>query len=176
MTTPAVAMRFRPGLFLLVFVAVYGVLHVLYFALPDTVLRNGVHYYGIVMPAATALNLIAPGEAVSADRGTLRSARASLEIVRGCDGAGVAFLLVAAVAASAAGIRRKLLGILAGVALVYLLNELRVIGLYFVVAYRNDWFAPLHNYFVPMLLIVASVLFFLWWMAWAQSPERAAAT
>ncbi len=159
--------RFRPLLFLLIFPAAYGVLHFLYFALPDRLLRDVVHYYAIVLPAAALLNFIAPHEAVSALHGSLRSGRASLEIVRGCDGAGVMFLLVAALIASAADIRRKLLGILGAISLIYILNELRVIALYFVVAYRNEWFGPLHNYFVPMLVIAASVLFFLWWASLA---------
>jgi len=149
----------------------YAMLHFLYFALPDHLLRDGVHYYGIVLPAAKLLNVVAPLEAVSAQHGTLQSAKASLEIVRGCDGAGVIFLLVAALIASSAGAKHKVMGILSGVVLIYVLNELRVIVMYFVVVYRNDWFSPLHNYFVPMLLIMTSVLFFLWWTTWAQ--ERA---
>lgn len=160
---------FRPVLFLVLFPAIYGILHFLYFALPDHVLREDVHYYAIVLPAAKVLNAVAPREAVSAEQGTLQSARASLQIVRGCDGAGVAFLLVAALLASPAAFKHKLWGIAGGVAMVYLLNELRVVALYFVAAYRNGWFNSLHNYFVPMLLIVASVLFFFWWTTWAQA-------
>ena len=169
-------LQFRPYVFLLIFPAVYGCLHFLYFALPDDVLRDGVHYYGIVLPAAALLNVFAPLEAVSAHHGSLQSARATLEIVRGCDGAGVIFLLVAALVASSAGVRHKLLGILGGAALIYLLNELRVVALYFVVVYRNGWFKPLHNYFIPMLLIVTSVLFFVWWTGRAHErgkPEEA---
>ncbi|MFN0039709.1 MAG: exosortase family protein XrtM [Burkholderiales bacterium] len=162
----------KPWVFLLVFPAVYGLLHFLYFALPDHMLRNGVHYYGIVLPAAGLLNFFAPLEAVSANAGSLHSARASLEIVRGCDGAGVMFLLVAAMTASNAGFRKKLLGILGGMLLIYILNELRVIALYFVVAYRGEWFGPLHNYFVPMLMIVTGILFFLWWTTWAPGTQR----
>jgi exosortase family protein XrtM len=162
----------RPWLFLLIFPAVYAVLHFAYFALPENILRQGMHYYGIVLPAATLLNVFAPHEGVFAQVGSLHSARASLEIVRGCDGAGVMFLLVAAILASRAGIKHKLLGILAGTALVYLLNELRVIALYFVVAYRSTWFGPLHNYFVPMLLIASTVLFFFWWTSWAKNSAN----
>jgi exosortase family protein XrtM len=167
--------RSRPWIFLLMFPAVYGVLHFMYFALPEDVLRHGVHYYGIVLPAVALLNVFAPGEGVYAQIGSLHSARASLEIVRGCDGAGVVFLLVSAILASSAGMKRKLLGILAGTVLIYLLNELRVIALYFVIAYRNPWFGPLHNYFVPMLLIAATLLFFLAWTSWVRDSENARA-
>lgn len=163
----------RSLLFLLVFLAAYGALHYLYFALPDPLLRDFVHYYAIVLPAAALLNLVAPHEAVSALHGSLQSARASLDIVRGCDGAGAMFLLVAALIASSADMGHKLLGILYAVALIYVLNELRVIALYFVVAYRSDWFGPLHNYFVPMLVIAASVLSFLWWTSSVRESQVA---
>ncbi|HTS52044.1 MAG TPA: exosortase family protein XrtM [Burkholderiales bacterium] len=163
--------KFRPALFLLVFAAVYTLLHFAYFALPDRLLRDQVHYYGIVLPAAEIVNLVAPREAVYAAHGALKSSNASLRIVRGCDGAGVAFLLVAAVSASAARLKYKLLGILGAALLTYALNELRVVGLYFVVAYRDGWFSPLHNYFVPIFIILAGSVFFLCWSAWAREAE-----
>jgi exosortase family protein XrtM len=169
-TQARAAMPFRPAPFLLVFCGVYALLHCLYFALPDHLLRDGVHYYGIVLPAARIVNLVAPQEAVSAVHGELRSDKASLSIVRGCDGAGLAFLLVAAVVAFSAPLRRKLLGIAAAVALTYLLNELRLILLYFVAADRHAWFDPLHNYFIPTFLILGGCVFFFVWTAWAQAP------
>ena len=163
-------MPFRPVLFLLVFCGVYALLHCLYFALPDHLLRDGVHHYGIVLPAAKIVNLVAPQEAVSAVNGELRSGKTSLSIVRGCDGSGLAFLLVAAVAAFPAALRRKLPGIAAAVALTYLLNELRLVALYFVAADRHEWFDLLHNYFIPTFLILGGCVFFFVWTAWAQQP------
>jgi len=161
---------FRPALFLLVFCGVYALLHCLYFELPDHLLRDGVHYYGIVLPAARIVNLVAPQEAVSAVHGELLSSKASLSIVRGCDGAGLAFLLVAAVVAFPAPLTRKLPGIAAAVALTYLLNELRLVALYFVAADRHEWFDLLHNYFIPTILILGGCAFFFVWTAWAQEP------
>jgi hypothetical protein len=43
--------------------------------------------------------------------GALQSPRGSLSIVRGCDGAGVAFPLIAAILAFSAGAKRKLIGV-----------------------------------------------------------------
>jgi exosortase family protein XrtM len=160
-------------LFLLGFATMYALLHCLYFALPDALLRDGVHYYGIVLPAAKIVNLLAPREAVSAAHGTLQSINASLSVVRGCDGAGLAFLLVAAVLASSARLKSKLLGVLGALLLAYGLNELRLVGLYFVVAYREAWFDPLHNYFVPILMILASAAFFFYWAVWAREVPEA---
>lgn len=162
---------FRVAIFLLGFVAMYTLLHGLYFALPDPLLRDWVHYYGIVLPAAGIVNFMAPHEAVSAARGTLQSSSASLSIVRGCDGAGFAFLLSAAMLASPARLRHKLAGVLGALLLTYLLNELRLVGLYFVLAHRSAWFSSLHDYFLPTFMILAGSVLFLCWTAWAREAR-----
>jgi hypothetical protein len=56
--------------------------------------------------------------------------------------------------------------------LVYALNLARLVGLYFVAAYRMPWFLPLHAYFVPSLLIVAVALFYMGWIAYAAPFSR----
>ncbi len=149
------------------FVAVYATLHALYFAIPDGILRGVVHYYGIVAPGAKLVTLAAPDERVFAEQGTLRSEKARLTIVRGCDGAGVAFLLVAAIVAFSAGWKQKLLGVLGALLLTYLLNQIRIVVLYFIAAYRHDWFNLLHNYFIPTFVIVVCCIFAAWWALWS---------
>ncbi len=166
---------FRPVRFVVVFVAIYAALHALYFAVPDRILREGVHYHAIVAPAARLIRLAVRQEPVTAAEGTLTSPRAALSIVRGCDGAGVAFLLMAAVLAFPTGLKRKLLGVLGALGLAYVLNQLRVVGLYFVAAYRHEWFDLLHNFLIPTFIIVVCCLFFAWWVTRsADSPPAPA--
>lgn len=162
-----------PGRFLLLFVAGYALLHTLYYLVPDAWLREAIYHWGIILPGAAAINLLAPQETVHGAGAMLTSARASLEVVRGCDGSGVAFLLAAAVAAFPAGWRARLAGLAGAMLLVYLLNQVRIVGLYFVAAYRNDWFVALHTWFVPTLFVVVGALFFAAWAA-RSSPRDAA--
>jgi exosortase family protein XrtM len=166
---------FQPVRFVAVFVAIYAVLHALYFAVPDRVLRQVVHYYAIVAPGAELIRLAAPREPVSAFEGTINSPQASLSIVRGCDGAGIAFLLTAAVLAFPARPQRKLLGVAGALALTYLLNQLRVVGLYFVAAYRHDWFDLLHSFLFPTFIIVVCCVAFAWWASWSAGVQPATA-
>jgi exosortase family protein XrtM len=166
--------RFRAGWFLFLFVAIYAALHAAYFRVPDAVLREVVHFYAIVWPGAAVIQLASPGAQVVAVQGTLRSPKATLNVVRGCDGAGVVFLMIAAVVAFAAGWKQKLLGIGAALLLTYLLNQVRVVVLYFVAAYRYDWFNLLHNYLIPTFIIVVCCMFFTWWAAWAVRLPAAA--
>jgi len=166
---------FRPLHFVAVLVAIYAALHALYFAVPDRVLRQVVHYYAIVAPSAGLIRLAVPQEPVSAREGTLQSPQASLSIVRGCDGAGVAFLLTAAVLAFPAPLRRKVLGVAGALALTYLLNQLRVVGLYFIAAYRHDWFDLLHNFLIPTFIIVMCCVAFAGWASWSSGVAPASA-
>lgn len=162
-------------LFVLAFVIVYGLLHSVYFKIPDEFLHTFVYYHGIVAPGADIIRIAAPQEGVRGFENLLSSPRASLEVVRGCDGAGMVFLLIAAILAFSATLRRKLLGILGAVLLIYLLNLLRIVGLYFVAAYRQEWFLPLHVYFVPTFLIVVSCIYFAFWATGSARKADAAA-
>lgn len=158
----------REGLQILLFFGIYAVFHTAYFQIPDEVLRDVVYYYGIGVFCSELISLIAPLEQVVAVQNHLKSPLADLEIVRGCDGAGALFLVMAAILAFPTTIKRKLVGLVLGVALMYSLNLIRISGLYFVVAYHRDWFQVIHTYLAPTLLIIMACLFFAWW-AWGSS-------
>ncbi len=160
--------------FLLGFVAIYTCLHMLYFLVPDVFLSKVIYHYGIVSLSAVLINLIQAGEAVVADENFIKSSKAVLEVVRGCDGAGVLFLMSAAIVSFAAKWKMKLLGLIGAFLLFYLLNQLRIVGLYFVVAYQRELFAPLHTYFIPTLIIIIGCIFFAWWAQLAHNDKRAA--
>ncbi len=142
----------------------FAVMYGAYMAIPNNVLIEVVYRYLIIEPCAALINLLVPAENVAADGGLLRSSAASLVVVRGCDGAGILFLLAAALLAFSMPWPRKLLGVLYGIVLVYLLNLARIVGLYFVAAYARDWFVVLHTLIVPLMLIVIISLFFSWWI------------
>jgi exosortase family protein XrtM len=160
--------------FISVFSAAYLVLHVAYLQVPTPFLVEVAYRYAIVQPAAVMVAWIAPGEAVQVVDNQLRSASAALEIVRGCDGAGLLFLLLAAIVAVDASPSRKLGAAIGGGVMVFALNELRIVGLYFVAAYHHTLFVPLHVYFIPMLEILACAAYFAWWLnRWSAAEDHA---
>lgn len=169
---PAAPLVPSPTAFALRMLAYYGVMHALYFLVPDAVLKDTVYPWLFGQPTAAAIAWQWPDEAVAAAANRLSSPRAVLEIVRGCDGSGALFLVTAAVLAFPASWRARMLGVLLGAALVYALNLLRLGGLYFVAAYRHAWFQPLHTYFIPTLLIVLVALFYLGWLARVAPQAR----
>jgi exosortase family protein XrtM len=158
------------GRFLVAFVALYGLLHAGYSAVPDAWLRDVVYPLAILEPGAFVVNALTAGERVVVSDGLLRSSTASLEVVRGCDGVGPGLLLASALVAFPARWRARVAGLAYGLAFVYLLNLVRIAGLYFAAAHRPGWFLPLHSYFVPTLFVLAVVLFFARWTSASGTP------
>lgn len=138
----------------------YSAMHAAYFAVPDDVLREQV-YLVLTRAAAALVNLLQPLEAARAEANLVVSSHAVLEVVRGCDGSGAMFMLTAALLAAPLAMRVKGAGLATGLALVLLLNQARITGLYFVAAYQPTWFLLLHAYVVPSLLVLAVLLHFL---------------
>lgn len=155
--------RLHEWLQFMLFTGCYSLLNYGYFKIPVELFMNVIYYHGVVAICADLINWIAPMEQVLAQHNHVLSSKADLEIVRGCDGAGVLFLLVSAIVVFPANWHRKLLGLILGISLVYSLNLLRVSGLYFVIAYHPDWFLLIHTYLAPTLMIIIGCCYFAWW-------------
>lgn len=156
--------KMRPEwLTFLLFVVCYALLDYAYFKIPDDLFSNVVYYHGVVAICADLVNWLAPLEQVWPEQNHLLSAKADLEIVRGCDGAGVLFLVVSALTVFPSELKRKLFGLLLGVGLIYTINLVRICVLYFVVAYHPGWFQLIHTYVAPTLMVVFGCLYFAWW-------------
>jgi exosortase family protein XrtM len=148
----------------MLFVGCYALLDYLYyFKIPAELFINVLYPHGVVAVCADLINIIAPLEKVSFKLNHLISAHADLEIVHGCDGANVLFLVVSAILVFPSGLKRKLTGLLLGIGLIYSLNLLRISTLYFVIAYLPDWFQLIHIYVAPTLMVIAGCFYFAWW-------------
>ncbi len=149
--------------------AVYILFHSLYFAIPDKILAQ-IYHDVVVTFCASVINFFVSTEGVTVHQNALISSRAHLEVVRGCDGVGVMMLIIAAILVFSTSLKHKITGLVSAVGLVYVLNLIRIVGLYFVVAYQSDWFLPLHSFIAPTLIILLCSLFFMYW-AFIQSAD-----
>ncbi|ANE58012.1 MULTISPECIES: exosortase family protein XrtM [Methylomonas] len=147
----------------ILFIGCYLLLNAAYFNIPFNLFSQVLYYHGVVSICADLVNLVAPLEQVAATQNHLISAKADLEIVRGCDGAGVLFLIVSAIVVFPAKFGRKLIGLGLGISLIYSINLLRICVLYFVIAYHPDWLQLLHIYVAPTLMVIVGCLYFAWW-------------
>ncbi|MET3108569.1 exosortase family protein XrtM [Oxalobacteraceae bacterium GrIS 2.11] len=147
------------GLFILVFVLQY----LLYFYVPDEVLINRIYYDLIVLPAMYVINAIFPAEQAFGLANSIHSAKVDLEVVRGCDGSGLLFLLEAAIVVFPAPIKRKLSGAALAIFFVYVLNLLRIVILFYAASFQPMLFQSLHSFYLPTLLIALTGMFFYTW-------------
>jgi exosortase family protein XrtM len=156
------------------YIVSFGFFYFLYMQIPDQFYAEVLYYYGVVLLCAIVINGLAPLEHVVAVQNHLISSHADLEIIRGCDSAGALFLLISAILVFETTLRQKLQGLLLGVALVYTLNMLRVVALYFLVAYQREWFEFVHLYLAPTLILLIIFIFFTWWAIGCRNAIKSA--
>lgn len=150
----------------LLFLLVFTLLHVGYQVSRGTVIEQVVIDQATVLPSAILINLLNSEERVVAEGHRLVSPTARLSILNGCEGTESLFLIIAAIVAYTARWPQKAAGILAGILLIYLVNQARIVGLWFALRHDRQLFAVMHGYIAPTLIIMAASLFYLWWMQW----------
>jgi exosortase family protein XrtM len=156
-------------IFALLFLATFGALSALYGAARGTATERLLIDQLTVRPSAAAIALLTPGEKVVARGSQLVSPFARLSILNGCEGIETMLLLIAAIIAYAAPWREKLLAALLGVLLVYALNQIRIVSLFYAFHYDRQLFHLLHGVVAPLFLVACAGLFFLWWLSRLRS-------
>jgi len=126
-----------------------------------------------VRPAAYLANLITPSVTVRAEDSSLRAPGGGLNILNGCEGVEVLFLLLAAFTVAPLPWRSRVLGMLYGAAVVFVINQARVLALFY--AYRADHllFDRLHATITPIAVVILIGLYFYAWLSRAASNQTA---
>jgi exosortase/archaeosortase family protein len=148
----------------LLFGAVFVLLQAGYGALRGTWVERLAIDTLTVQSAAWLIRTLTPEVAVQAVGTRLKAPGGGINIINGCEGTEVLFLLIAAFASAQLPWRARLGGLLAGTLLVFVLNQGRILALFY--AYRSDkpLFDLLHGMVAPLLLIALSALFFMVWL------------
>jgi exosortase family protein XrtM len=156
-------LRARELRFALIFLLLFFVMQLAYSASRGGLAEHLVIDFATVQPSVAAINLIAPDAGAQAKGNRIISPHGSLSVLNGCEGTETMFLLLAAIVAFNAPWLQKLKGAALGTLVVYALNQGRIIALFFAAQHDRKWFDLLHGIIAPTLIIVLSVLFFLWW-------------
>lgn len=167
---PRRAWLWRVAGFLLLFAALQGT----YTAQRGGALERFVIDTLTVRTAAALIDWGWPAIGVVADGPRLRAPGGGLNVLNGCEGVDIAFLLLAAMAVAPIPWRRRLLGLVAGLPLVFLLNQLRVIALFHAYRHDRDGFDLLHGGVAPLLMVLVVGVFYLVWVERSVTPERPA--
>ena len=166
-------MDFQTFRFIAIAAILYGAFHFAYHKVPDEVLSTKIYPNVIGHFAANTINTLTPDRNVTVKDHAIISKAAKLNIVRGCDGSGVWFMLTAAIVGFGASVRHTIVGFVLGTLTVYLINQVRIVGLFYVIEYNRAWFPPVHTYYAPTLIIFLIAGFFLAWTRWCSKDELA---
>ena len=165
-STPNVWLNRR---FPILFIATNIVLMGLYYSLPNNIIEGVVVRFYAVVPGGALLDWLTPQVTVSTDHIRIVSPIANLNVLKGCEGTETLLLLYTAVIAMLRPLKYTVVGLLVGTALVFALNQLRIISLFFIAAYQKDYFELVHGFVAPMLIIGIAGLFFWFWLNWANA-------
>lgn len=113
---------------------------------------------------STLINIITPSEKTVVSGGAIIGG-ATVEIMRGCEGIEGMLLLVAAILAFPARVRFKFYGIAGGILFIYAFNLARIAGLYYTVRYKPALFDMMHIYVGQTVIIIISLIFFIFWVS-----------
>lgn len=126
----------------------------------------------LTVRSATALiNLTTPQVQAVAQGTRIVAPSGGLNVLFGCEGTDVLFLLAAAFAVFPLPARVRIRGLLSGLLWVFMLNQLRIVALFH--AFRSDraLFDLLHTTAAPLLMIVLTGLFFHFWLKHAETTD-----
>lgn len=115
-----------------------------------------------VRTAAMLISLCTPDVHVMAQGASLKAPGGGLNVYNGCEGTELLFLLVAALLAYPFRWRWRLIGLAAGMPLLFALNQVRLLLLFY--SFRTDraLFDQLHGLVAPLLLMMITLAFVAW--------------
>jgi len=149
--------------FPLLFLGIAALLMGLYYAMPTALVENGIVRVFTVIPSGFLLDWLTPDYRVTTAGTRILSPVASLNVLKGCEGTEALLLLYASMIAMWRPLKATCVGILVGTALIFVLNQIRIVSLYFVAAYHPSYFELIHGFLAPLLIIAFVALFFLYW-------------
>jgi exosortase H (IPTLxxWG-CTERM-specific) len=128
---------------------------------------------GIASVSASIIRVVEPKLRVT---GTLISSPCfAVDIQNGCNGLEATFFVVAAVIAFPAPLKRRVIGAIAGIAIIQLANLLRVVSLFLIGCHKREWFEMFHLAIWQTIIFALAVGFFVFWSRSSVTAGRASA-
>jgi exosortase/archaeosortase family protein len=154
--SPAGELLKQAGMFILLFILMQAGWQIV----RDDAIGHFIRGIITIKPAVMMIHLLTPQIAASAVGNQIVAPGGGLVIKIGCEGVEALFILIAALLSVAMAWRTKLLNILLGTGLIYLVNEIRILLLFY--AFRSDkaLFQLLHGTIAPLALIAIAGLFY----------------
>jgi exosortase family protein XrtM len=117
-----------------------------------------------VSTAVALINLATPAVQSRGVDASIKAEGGGLNIRSGCEGTEVLFLLAAALAVTPGAARARWGGLVAGALVVFALNQLRVVVLFYSARHDPALFAQLHSLVAPLVMVAGTLLFYVVWV------------
>jgi exosortase/archaeosortase family protein len=137
-----------------------------------TVIERVAVDHATVIPAAWLLNLITPAVRAAAVGTSIRAAGGGINVLNGCEGFEILFLLAAGLLVAPMTWRRRLPGLFVGTLFVWLLNQARIVVLFYAYRTNKDMFALLHGTVAPLVMIVFVTIAFVLYLSPVEQSTR----
>jgi exosortase family protein XrtM len=157
------------------FVLLFALLQLGWQSLRGTAVERFVIHDLTVQPAARLISLLTPAVHVQAVDFSLRAPGGGLNILNGCEGIEALFLLCAAFAVVPLPWRQRVTGLLLGSGVIFVVNQARILLLFYAYRASHDWFDPLHAMITPIAVILAVSAYFYAWLVHCTRDRAAAA-
>jgi exosortase/archaeosortase family protein len=118
-----------------------------------------VHHF-TVQPAVALINWLTPDAHAQALRFSIAAIGGGLNILNGCEGIEAFFLLLSAFLVAPLPWRARLLGLFGGFCFVFLINQARILLLFYAYRINRAWFDPLHSLVMPLLVVILVCAYF----------------
>ncbi len=163
-----------PWLRLVAFVGIFAALQSAYGAGQGSPWERWVIHDLTVGSAAALIAHFWPDVGVQAEGPQLKAPGGGLNVLNGCEGTDLAFLLTAAVLAAPLAWRWRFSGLAIGLAFVFVINQARMLLLFHLYRDHRLWFEWVHGLLGPLVLVALLVAFFLFWMTLSTSRSAEA--
>ena len=150
------------------FLVTFSMLQLAWQGLSDSPLEHFLIHTCTVSPAAHLVNLLTPGVHASASSDVLQATGLRLNILNGCDGLEALFLVSAAFIVAPIGWRWRLGGIAVAIPVVFILNQARILALFYAFRASPPLFDALHASVTPIAIIILVCCYFYAWLAHAS--------
>lgn len=131
--------------------------------------------HDLTVRSATALiNLLTPDVQAMPSGSRIVAPGGGLNVLFGCEGTDVVFMLAAAFVVFPLPARTRALGMLSGLACVYVLNQIRIATLFYSFRADRELFDLIHTTAAPLVMISLTGLFFHLWLRTSRIPSPVA--
>jgi exosortase/archaeosortase family protein len=121
-----------------------------------------------VRTSVALINTLTPRAAAVASGPSVVALGGRINVRNGCEGTEVLFLLLAALLAYPFSWRLRAVGAVAGAAFVFLINQARLLALFYSIRNDRALFDQLHGVIAPGALVLATLLFFAALQRWER--------